>query len=118
MVEESTSDLTPGQETQLAAVLDRRLHPEARSRHGKQKRHRNGSKKAAKRTSRDIQPLVGLPVPISSRVAGSSPMPVDGVNVSGFFRHESGVGAAARGYMRALEHLGIPMGLHDLSHIS
>jgi glycosyltransferase involved in cell wall biosynthesis len=40
---------------------------------------------------------------------------VDGINVWGFFRDESGWGAATRGYVRALRRLGIPLALLDLS---
>jgi glycosyltransferase involved in cell wall biosynthesis len=38
-----------------------------------------------------------------------------GVNVAGYLRTESGVGAAVRGYVRALEAAGAPVALHDLS---
>ncbi len=48
------------------------------------------------------------------RVNGSLP----GVNVCGYLRNESGLGAAARGYIRALEFLGVPVSLKDLSHLS
>lgn len=41
-----------------------------------------------------------------------------GLNVSGYFRDESGWGAAARGYVRALESLGVPIALYDLSGLS
>jgi glycosyltransferase involved in cell wall biosynthesis len=39
----------------------------------------------------------------------------NGINVCGYLRTESGVGAATRGYIRALRTLGIPIGLKDLS---
>ena len=41
-----------------------------------------------------------------------------GMNVSGYFRTESGVGAAGRGYVRALRHLGVPLALRDLSELN
>jgi glycosyltransferase involved in cell wall biosynthesis len=43
---------------------------------------------------------------------------LQGVNVWGFLRDESGWGAAVRGYVRALRRLGIPLGLYDLSDSS
>jgi glycosyltransferase involved in cell wall biosynthesis len=43
--------------------------------------------------------------------------PGNGVNVAGYLRTESGVGAAARGYIRALQELGMPLALCDLSHL-
>jgi glycosyltransferase involved in cell wall biosynthesis len=42
----------------------------------------------------------------------------NGVNVVGYLRDESGWGAAARGYVRALESLGVPVALDDLSGLS
>jgi glycosyltransferase involved in cell wall biosynthesis len=41
-----------------------------------------------------------------------------GVNLSGYLRTESGVGAAARGYIRALRALGMPLALNDLSPLA
>jgi glycosyltransferase involved in cell wall biosynthesis len=41
-----------------------------------------------------------------------------GVNVTGYLRDESGWGAAARGYVRALQSLRIPIALIDLSDLS
>src|SRR5947208_2132360 len=41
-----------------------------------------------------------------------------GVNVAGYFRDESGWGAAGRGYVRALRALGVPYSLLDLSDLS
>ena len=41
-----------------------------------------------------------------------------GVNVCGYLRTESGVGAAARAYIRALESVDVPVALHDLSSLS
>src|SRR5437763_1148406 len=43
---------------------------------------------------------------------------VDGVNLIGYLRTESGVGAAGRGYARALSALGMPVALYDLSSLS
>jgi glycosyltransferase involved in cell wall biosynthesis len=40
---------------------------------------------------------------------------VAGVNVAGFLRLETGLGSAARGYVRALDYLGIPLAMRDLS---
>jgi glycosyltransferase involved in cell wall biosynthesis len=42
----------------------------------------------------------------------------DGLNVIGYLRDESGWGAAARGYARALRRLGSPIALNDLSDLS
>jgi len=41
-----------------------------------------------------------------------------GVNLSGYLRTESGVGAAARGYVRALRTLDVPLALNDLSTLA
>lgn len=41
-----------------------------------------------------------------------------GINLAGYLRTESGVGAAARGYVRGLRAAGVPVALHDLSHLS
>jgi glycosyltransferase involved in cell wall biosynthesis len=43
---------------------------------------------------------------------------LEGVNVWGYLRDESGWGAAARGYVRALRRLGVPLALYDLSDSS
>ena len=40
------------------------------------------------------------------------------VRVSGYLRDESGWGAAARGYVRALQHAGVPLILHDVSSLT
>src|SRR4051794_26882682 len=40
------------------------------------------------------------------------------VHTYGYLRTESGIGAAARGYVRALQHLGVAVSLHDLSHLT
>src|SRR5437868_6752986 len=40
-----------------------------------------------------------------------------GVNFCGYLRAESGVGAAARGYVRALEQTGLPLALLDISDL-
>ena len=42
----------------------------------------------------------------------------EGINVCGYLRTESGVGAAARRYLRALETLRIPLSLADVSDVS
>ncbi|HEY4927753.1 MAG TPA: glycosyltransferase [Acidimicrobiales bacterium] len=41
-----------------------------------------------------------------------------GVNLCGYLRNESGVGAAARSYVRVLEHLEVPLSLRDVSDLS
>jgi glycosyltransferase involved in cell wall biosynthesis len=43
---------------------------------------------------------------------------LDGVNVVGYLRDESGWGQAARGYVRALQSLEVPVALNDLSDLS
>ncbi len=63
------------------------------------------------KTPVEVQAFQGQKAP---RVNGSLP----GVNVCGYLRNESGLGAAARGYIRALEFLGVPVSLKDLSHLS
>src|SRR5205807_963305 len=40
-----------------------------------------------------------------------------GINFCGYLRTESGVGAAARGYVRALEKAGLPLALLDISDL-
>ncbi|HEY9718561.1 MAG TPA: glycosyltransferase family 4 protein, partial [Trichormus sp.] len=40
-------------------------------------------------------------------------LPLDGVNVAGYLTAESGVGEAARGYVRALRQAGIPVALNN-----
>src|SRR5206468_4075401 len=40
-----------------------------------------------------------------------------GINVGGYLRTESGVGAATRGYIRALRYLNVPVALTDLSQL-
>lgn len=57
------------------------------------------------------------PVPVPSRApAPSSSLP--GVNVIGYLRSESGLGAAARGYIRALRDAGAPVSLIDAGHLT
>src|SRR4029077_17567848 len=41
-----------------------------------------------------------------------------GINLSGYLRTESGVGAAVRGYLRALHCLDVPLALKDLSDLN
>jgi glycosyltransferase involved in cell wall biosynthesis len=41
----------------------------------------------------------------------------DGINLVGYLRTESGVGAAARNYLRALQTLSLPVSLHDVSDV-
>jgi glycosyltransferase involved in cell wall biosynthesis len=56
--------------------------------------------------------------------AGHEPAPpapgsgVRGVRVTGYFSDESGWGAAGRGYVRALQQLGVPMAVHDVSALT
>jgi glycosyltransferase involved in cell wall biosynthesis len=49
------------------------------------------------------------------RESGRPPL---SVNVSGYFRDESGWGAAARGYVRALRRIGVPTRLADFSALT
>ncbi len=55
----------------------------------------------------------GTPADASAADGGSS-----GVNVTGYLRDESGWGEAARGYVRALRYLALPIALTDLSGLS
>jgi glycosyltransferase involved in cell wall biosynthesis len=43
---------------------------------------------------------------------------VDGINVVGYLRNETGVGEAARGYVEALHALNVPVALRDVSVLS
>src|SRR5690349_6766641 len=47
--------------------------------------------------------------------SGNEPALPRGVNFCGYLRTESGVGAAGRGYVRALEKAGVPLALLDIS---
>ncbi len=49
---------------------------------------------------------------------GVSESSLTGVNVCGYLRNESGLGTAARGYIRALGALRVPIALKDLSKLS
>lgn len=65
-----------------------------------------------------------LPVPADPTsaqpiVAGLPPTPGKlGINVCGYLRNESGLGAAARSYIQILEHLEVPLSLRDVSELS
>ena len=65
----------------------------------------------------DAPPLPVAPLPPPAR----SPEMVEalpGVNVCGYLRNESGLGAAARAYIRILEQLDVPLSLRDVSALS
>jgi glycosyltransferase involved in cell wall biosynthesis len=49
---------------------------------------------------------------------GAAASGLGGINVTGYLRDESGWGEAARGYVRALRSLGVPVALNDLSGLS
>jgi glycosyltransferase involved in cell wall biosynthesis len=51
------------------------------------------------------------------RLDGAPGLSPRGVNVCGYLRTESGVGAASRGYVRALENSGLPLALLDISDL-
>ncbi len=53
---------------------------------------------------------------VRSEAAGPGRLP--GVNVVGYLRSESGLGAAARGYIRALRAAGVPTSLIDIGHLT
>ncbi len=53
-----------------------------------------------------------------SQPAISLPKSAAGLNVCGYLGNESGLGAAARGYIRALQHAAIPIAIKDVSHTS
>jgi GT2 family glycosyltransferase/glycosyltransferase involved in cell wall biosynthesis len=59
-----------------------------------------------------------LPEPVSPGRQRPDAGPYPGVNVCGYLRNESGIGAAARAYIRILEHLEVPMALRDVSELS
>jgi glycosyltransferase involved in cell wall biosynthesis/SAM-dependent methyltransferase len=62
-------------------------------------------------------PAVGAPAALPpARVEATGALP--GVNVCGYLRNESGIGAAARSYIRILEHLDVPLALRDVSDLS
>src|SRR4051794_12016204 len=50
--------------------------------------------------------------------AGREGRRLDGVNVCGYFRDESGWGSAGRGYLHALRTLPVPLALMDLSGLT
>jgi glycosyltransferase involved in cell wall biosynthesis len=50
--------------------------------------------------------------------AGAASRSLGGINVTGYLRDESGWGEAARGYVRALNALEVPITLNDLSDLS
>ncbi len=62
---------------------------------------------------RDLALSTPLPEP-----AGAAPPAADGFNVVGYLRSESGLGAAARGYVRALRSAEVPFSLIDVGHLS
>jgi glycosyltransferase involved in cell wall biosynthesis len=49
---------------------------------------------------------------------GSGPLAVRGINVVGYFRDETGLGAVARGHVSAFRSLGVPVALKDVSSLS
>src|SRR5437868_1352396 len=53
----------------------------------------------------------------SRQSSRNEPLVPCGVNFCGYLRTESGVGAAARGYVRALEKAGVPLALLDISDL-
>ena len=55
------------------------------------------------------------PVPEAQRPSTSD---VRGVRVTGYLSDESGWGAAGRGYVRALQRLGVPLVAHDVSRLT
>src|SRR5437868_11504034 len=55
--------------------------------------------------------------PVSSRRSGALSLQPRGINFCGYLRTESGVGAAARAYVRALEKTGLPLALLDISDL-
>jgi GT2 family glycosyltransferase/glycosyltransferase involved in cell wall biosynthesis/SAM-dependent methyltransferase len=69
--------------------------------------------RAATAAARGLERPTELLTPPTSR-----PGALPGVNVCGYLRNESGVGQAARSYVAALEHLGVPLSLRDVSDLS
>jgi glycosyltransferase involved in cell wall biosynthesis len=63
----------------------------------------------------ELAVMGGLPI---TATVQSSPGGVQGINVCGYLRNESGLGAAARGYIRAIKHLGLNVAMKDVSHSS
>ena len=88
----------------------RRAHTKANSRDDFQ-----NSPKAVEDESGEVSPWPS-PARVDGRVISDAQVRVDGVHVTGYFGRENGLGVAARGYVRALDHLGVPVALHDLSH--
>lgn len=58
---------------------------------------------------------VTAPLRWTGQIGGSDSF---GINVCGYLRNESGLGGAARGYVRALERAGIAFSLKDVSDLS
>jgi len=57
---------------------------------------------------------------VNQRVATSNgtAAAADGVNILGYLTNETGIGAVARGFARALRGMGVPLGLRDLAQLS
>jgi glycosyltransferase involved in cell wall biosynthesis/SAM-dependent methyltransferase len=71
----------------------------------------------------EIVPSNGIPTASAAAVLPKSrdaeqPAPRPGVNVAGYLRNETGIGAVARGYVSALRSLGSPVALKDFSSLS
>ena len=77
----------------------------------------------ARRVGQRLQSAAAT-LPVAAQADASPPPPTVpqdgplGVNVLGYLRTESGVGEAARGYIRALHGLGVPTTLTDLSQLA
>ena len=71
----------------------------------------------------EIVPGSAAAAPAAHAAPGSTATPasaaaVPGVNVAGYLRNETGIGAVARGYVAALRAAGVPVALKDFSGLS
>ncbi|HEY7509899.1 MAG TPA: glycosyltransferase, partial [Vicinamibacteria bacterium] len=87
--------------------------------------HHGGSRAAYLRWAREQGaremgfPAIIVPDPAgSARAAAGPPATAPGVNVAGYLRNETGIGAVARGYVAALQSAGVPVALKDFSELS
>lgn len=72
---------------------------------------------AAGRESIELDRPSGPAAPAAEPGAGAA-QDLSGVNVVAYLRSESGLGAAARGYIRALSSGSVPMSLVDIGHLT
>ncbi|MGI9145258.1 MAG: methyltransferase domain-containing protein [Chloroflexota bacterium] len=111
--------VTPFLEHLLVESLEARIaFPEARGRHQKafvDWAQVHGVERFGY-DSRFGDPSAWRSLAVESRGAASSD--TLGVNILGYLTNETGIGAVARGFARALRGMGVPLGLRDLAQLS